>query len=226
MGNILITDSCCKKNVKNFHLCESIDEVHEMLLKELHYIHEKVLYYTKQNGVDFSIKTFNRDDKPTNIRETTLREKQFYYYLKLQIVLVHFKGLIEENTIPDEAKGVKSGVDSEYNPNRKMTKRLSLKDLRQLQISEEEKEEIERAEKKEKEHQKNVKNLELSEFLGRKGNKSKTAKELFRIRRTIHLKQCVELLNDIFLTEESLDEKELNSLERNLEIRLFDMTLN
>jgi hypothetical protein len=49
---------------------------------------------------------------------------------------------------------------------------------------------------------------------------------LFRIRRTIHLKQCVELLNDIFLTEESLDEKELNSLERNLEIRLFDMTLN
>jgi hypothetical protein len=236
MGNI--SESCsCKKGANiNFSSCENLNSVGDQLSVEINKVNKKAQALGNQNSLP-SHQDYAFSGNFENYSFAKAEEmRQFFFYLKLEIILLKVKTLIEESTLREnifqkiQEKTIKEEIE-DINPSffsktsssdfkMPFIKKYSNGDIRTPDpfITEENKDDTNEDGLKTPKTPLNLKYI-------RRSKKSNTTKASVTIHKTIDLGECIYLLNEIFNTEETQDEEQLNKIETSLELRLFNLRL-
>jgi hypothetical protein len=202
MGNI--SEQCCdsrKRNISLFSQCEDLSQVQINLEEEIKKVQDIAKFYSRKNS-----QIFTQSNYPDQM-------KKFYYYLKLEIVLVKVKSLIDINILKAETKLDWDNVKNVSNFKRRDERYKTLTtDIRVIENNFNEKQMTETIQQIEK------------NILQRKDRKSKTTKSAIYIDKKIDFSDCVKLICEILETEEYLNEEDLNILEKSLEMRMFNFS--
>jgi hypothetical protein len=202
MGN-----TCCeiKKYVVDFNQCFDLKCVTIVLAAELKRIHRISKAITFQN-------TINDNYDHSLFRDRSEQEmKKFYFYLKLEIVLVRIKHYIEENTIP------KKYLDLERNEVKKHSTLNIIPKRRDSSNT------ISTADESISSSNSTSQNITQNSFDRRRVKKSHTTKTVFKVKAEIPLQNCIRFLTEIMDTEEHYNEEALLKLENMIEKRLFEV---
>jgi hypothetical protein len=217
MGNY--SECCCKPiNRADFTQCRDLSSLSDLLRIEFTKAQIKVKKIQEQK---------RREVEASNMEIRSDEIKRNYYYLKLEVLLLKVKSLIEECVMAENVLKAKRSNDSAISENvfsilevesdiKKSKKKFSTTDIRQIPIMEDKKLTLQSISliSTENSHQN----------LKRRTKKSQTTKESVRIKKKLDLSECIRLINDIYDTEESLDSESLTKIEHSLEIRMFDMS--
>jgi hypothetical protein len=202
MGNI--SEQCCdsrKRNISLFSQCEDLSQVQINLEEEIKKVQDIAKFYSRKNS-----QIFTQSNYPDQM-------KKFYYYLKLEIVLVKVKSLIDINILKAETKLDWDNVKNVSNFKRRDERYKTLTtDIRVIENNFNEKQMTETIQQIEK------------NILQRKDRKSKTTKSAIYIDKKIDFSDCIKLICEILETEEYLNEEDLNILEKSLEMRMFNFS--
>jgi hypothetical protein len=195
MGNA--GNFCCAGNeIKSkVEACESLKELLFLVRQEIKRINDLLKQFeAKSAKKTLTIKMFSHSSS-SFFYQTGEEMEKFYYYMKLDLVLVRLKDMIEEGTINKKEKKPRSSkelmlVDVNTPEKKKQTKRKYHVDIR------DDEEEVETI---------------------RRTFRSQTSKGVIKIKRNIELDTCMGCLIEILKTETEFSMKGLEMIDRDLE---------
>jgi hypothetical protein len=242
MGN---AGCCCRSRSQNkFVDCETMKDVVVVIKLELKRIHQIVLKLghecTTEDDLRLSLKKIS--DRTLNLK--TLKEGQkgkrqspqkdkdktretFYYYLKLEMILLRVKYLIEEISLPRRyQRSITTHQMEKLNLERetyleKESSTNMFNDIRKKRSFETT--DIEEEENTDTYVDSREKSKSRSPSPRRKG-RARTQRVICKVNKNMDMDVCIEYLLEVLKTEESVKASDLEDLEMNLEKRLFKIT--
>jgi hypothetical protein len=219
---------CCRDKIRaKFDNCENIKTLIVIIKSEINRIGDQTRKLgikshddiSEQNKEKELISMFAKTPLETDQRKSKDRER-FYYYLKLEMTLLRVKNLIEEVHMPNNF--YKSFTKTTSFSSSKTITKILLPNISEIPDT------ILNFEDEESKDPPyiigDIRDLPEGECVPiRRPLKSKSTKTIYKVQKKIELDVCIEYLIHVLRTEDSVKIEELRELEKNLEIKLFNI---